>query len=223
MLPHDVLPKSTVYDSCAQWRDDGTWAKMVTAWRERTRVAAGRAPTPSAACLESPSVQTTEVGGPARGEDGGKKSTGRKRHLWVETLGVLLAVLMTSASLAAGVAALTLLGPVQAHDFPRLVTIFAAAKYHQHALEAWLAAHRAGWHLEVQTRPEGTTGCTPLAQRWVVERTHAWHGRPRRKRKDDERSVESRTAMIQISNMNLMLKKLDSCGRPEFHYRKNAA
>jgi len=67
MLPHDVLPKSTVYDSFAQWRDDGTWAKMVKALRERTRVEAGRAPTPSAACIESPSVKTTAIGGPERG------------------------------------------------------------------------------------------------------------------------------------------------------------
>ena len=66
-LPHDLLPKSTVYDSFAQWRDDGTWAKMVKALRERMRVAARREPTPSAACIESPSVKTPEVGGPERG------------------------------------------------------------------------------------------------------------------------------------------------------------
>ena len=223
MLPHDVLPKSTVYDDFAQWRDDGTWAKIVKALRERTRVAAGREPTPSAACIDSQSVKTTEIGGPARGYDGGKNIKGRKRHLLVDTLGLLIAVLMTSARLDDGVAAPILLGHVQAHEFPRLVTIFADAKYHHHALEAWLAAHRAGWHFAVQTCPEGTKGFTPLEKRWVVKRTNAWNGRPRRNSKDYERSVESSTAMIQISNMHLMLNKLDLCGRPEFRCRKNAA
>ena len=66
-LPHDLLPKSTVYDYCAQWRDDGTWEKLVKALREQTRVHAGRAPTPSAICIASQSVKTTEMDGPERG------------------------------------------------------------------------------------------------------------------------------------------------------------
>src|SRR5262249_18364333 len=148
MLPHDLLPKSTVYDYCAQWRADGTWAKSVTALRERTRMAAGREPTPSAACIDSQSVKTTEMGGPERGDDGGKKINGRKRHLWVDTLGVLLAVLITSAGLDDGVAAPLLLGQVHPYHFPRLVTILADQKSHNHTLNAWMAAQRTGWRIE---------------------------------------------------------------------------
>ncbi|HSX79821.1 MAG TPA: transposase, partial [Candidatus Saccharimonadia bacterium] len=160
---------------------------------------------PSAVCIDSQSVKTTEMGGPERGYDGGKKINGRKRHLLVDTLGLLLAVLMTSAGLDDGVAAPILRGHVTLPDLPRLITIFADPRYHNHALDAWMAEHRAGWRIEVKVRPAGTQGFTPLAQRWVMERTNAWHGRYRRNSKDYERSVESSSDIIKISNIHLML------------------
>src|SRR5215510_8232579 len=154
---------------------------------------------------------------------GARKSRDASGISWSIRWGLLLAVLITSAGLDDGVAAPILLGHATPHDFPRLLTIFADQKYHNHALDAWMAEHRAGWRIEITVRPEGTKGFAPLAKRWVIERTNAWHGRYCRNSKDYERSTEASTAMIQISNIHLMLNRLCPCDRPAFHYRKQAA
>jgi putative transposase len=174
----------------------------------RTQQAPSRAPTPRAASIESPSGKTTEQGG-ERGSDGGKKITGRKRHLRVDVLGLLLVVFVSSAALDDAVAAPSVLQHVELATSPRLAVLWADSKYHNHDLHEWIATESPGnWRLAVVRRPEGSKGFVLLPKRWVVERTRAWLGRCRRHSKDYERRTDSSASMIRISAMHLMLKRL---------------
>lgn len=208
LLPHDFPKWQTVYGILLQWRNDGTWQRIHDTLRDQLRVREGRKKSPSAAIIDSQTVKTTEVGG-VRGYDAGKKINGRKRHIVVDTLGLLLAVVVHGADIQdydGAVLVLGVLGKLKAR-FHRLKVIFADSAYGRNSLPDCVR-QAFGWLLQTVLRPAKVKGFVVLPKRWIVERTFGWLGRYRRHSKDYERETATSEAMIYIAMTHVMLRRL---------------
>jgi putative transposase len=212
LLPDCFPPWSTVYTWFRRWRDDGTLQVIHdTLWR-LCRRQAGRDESPASSAVDSQSVKTAGQGG-EKGFDAGKRVAGRKRHIWVDSLGLLVAVAVTGADAHDAWAACDLLHRRRwDEELPRLRVVYADSMYRAECLRENVFDF-APFALHVVSRPEGSEGFVRLPQRWVVERTFAWLGRSRRLSKDYERSTESSAAMVVLSMIHLMLRRLTNVCR----------
>lgn len=220
-LPRDFPPKSTVWRYFKQWRADGTLDRIHDALRTRVRIAEKPCSPRTTGSVDSQSVDTTS-GGQERGRDNAKNVDGRKRHIIIDSMGLLLAVLVTAASVDDAQAAKTLFSRLEGQPTSKIRRVYADNKYHNYSLYEWVEEN-ADWNLSIVRRPAGQQGWVRLPIRWTVERTFAWLGKCRRLSKDRERTVKSSEAFVRISMIQLMLNRLHpKDNEAEFKYRMAA-
>jgi putative transposase len=203
-LPHDFPAWQTVYGYFRRFQKSGLLEQINQRLRERVRQQAGRKRSPSAAIIDSQTVKTTEAGG-VRGFDAGKKINGRKRHILVDTIGLLLLVVVHGGDVQDRDGAKLVLAKVKGR-FARLKLIWADGGY-AGQLVSWVK-EQLRLVLEIVKRSDAVVGFEVLPRRWVVERTLAWISRCRRLSKDYEALTETSEAYVYLAMIHLMLKRL---------------
>jgi putative transposase len=217
MLPKHFPKWRTVHDYHTVWEFNGTWRRLTDALRRRVRAEQhAAAEEPATARIDSQSVkgagQAADVG-----TDGGKLVRGRKRHIGVDSLGLLLTVVVTAANTDDARAAPAVLRPLPGS----VRNVYADSKYHNYRLYGYIGGCKATYKLCIVSRPPGTKGWVTLPRRWVVERTFAWLGRSRRHSRDYEKRTCTSEAFVRVSCIHHMLNRLrPRPGGFPFKYRR---
>jgi transposase len=204
-LPHDFPPWETCYGYFAKWQKDGVFTQLTGMLRRLLRHKEGKGAEPSACVIDAQSVKTsTSVPATGQGTDAAKKIVGRKRSIVTDTLGLLVAVLVTAASVQDSTAGTDLIDQVAAAH-PTIRKVWVDGGYRQHLVEH---AARLGIDMEIVQRTPGTRGFTPLPKRWTVERTYGWLMLHRRLARDYETLPARSEAMIHLAMTDLMARRL---------------
>ncbi|MEU9858447.1 IS5 family transposase [Streptomyces sp. NPDC047974] len=212
-LPHDFAPWETVYGYFAAWQKDGVFEQLNSLLRRLVREAEGRDAEPSACVLDAQTIKTSaNVPAAGQGIDAGKKIAGRKRHIGVDTLGLLLAVLVTAASVSDNVGGIHVLSNIAA-DHPRITKAWADTGYRTKVIEH--GAH-LGIDVEVTRRDPAQKGFKVIPRRWVVERTFGWLMQHRRLARDYETHPHRSEAMIKLAMIDLISRRLSRESTPNW-------
>ena len=203
MLPSDFAPWQTVYYYFRKWKMEGLIEEIHDMLVTKVRINSGKKETPTVGIIDSQSVKTTLVAGESRGYDAGKKTKGRKRHIIVDTLGLLLAVVVHSADIQDRDGAKMAMDNLR-HKYFRIIKIFADGGYAGQLID--YVKERFNWVLEIVKRNE-TGMFKVLPKRWIVERTISWINNYRRNSKDYENLTETSEAIIQLAMIRIMLNR----------------